>query len=191
MKSNGIERDTLLGFLAICETSDKSGYLGAILITDCLGVPQEFRCTHPVKPTSIQKPLYGDTLELYIGVSLCGIPLIKSIKLKPELLVVQKELLLDVRTESDYPVIFVRRAGEAIEVAPSDSSESAAKRERVDCPRGRFQPIILSSHLDFDEDISLGKQTVEEIFKYIDPLEPFDRIEKAIEILGKQDQRFQ
>ena len=69
-------RDQFLGFLALYETSGNEGYLGAILVTNNQGVPQEFRCTHPVKPTNIQKPLYGNTLEPYIGITLCGAPLI-------------------------------------------------------------------------------------------------------------------
>jgi hypothetical protein len=76
MSPNTDEQNVLLGFLTLQETLNKDGYIGAILITDTGGVPQEFRCTHPVKPTVIQKPLYGDTLEPYIGVNLCGVPLV-------------------------------------------------------------------------------------------------------------------
>ena len=83
------EQSTLLGFLALHQTSSKDGYLGAILITDLHGIPQEFRCTHLVKPTIIQKPLYGNTLQPYIAVNLRGIPLIESIQKKPSLIVVR------------------------------------------------------------------------------------------------------
>ena len=181
----------LLGFLALCETLDSTGYLGAILVTDMQGVPQEFRCTHPVKPTSIQKPLYGHTLEPYVGVNLCGIPLIQSIQNKLSLMVVQKEILLGVRTETSYPVVFIRRAGEAIEIKAADGSDAALKRERVDSPTGKFQPIILSTHPDFQEDIPPARETIEKIFQYLDPLEPFERAVKAIEVLGTKDERFQ
>ena len=85
---------TLLGFLELCKTSTEDGYLGAVLVTDIQGVPKEFRCTHPVKPSSIQKPLYGKALEPYIGVNLCGIPLVQSTQLSPSLLLVSKELKL-------------------------------------------------------------------------------------------------
>src|SRR4030042_5256124 len=94
----------LLAFFAIYKTSSNDGYLGAVLVTDLQGIPQEFRCTHLVKPTAIQKPLYGDTLEPYIGVNLCGIPLIESIQNKPSLIMVHREFLLGVRTASPCPV---------------------------------------------------------------------------------------
>lgn len=191
MELNTEGKNVLLGFLSLYETSSHDVYLGAILITDLQGIPQEFRCTHPVKPTTIQKPLYGDTLEPYIGVNLCGIPLIKSIQNEPSIIVVYKDFLLGVRTASPCPVIFIRRAGEAIDIKPSDSSETTSKRERIDCPTGKFQPIVCASHPDYDDDITSAKENLEKIFNYLDPLEPFERMAKAIEVLSKQDKRFQ
>jgi len=191
MSSDTEEQKMLLGFLGLHATLTHDGYLGAILVTDLQGIPQEFRCTHPVKPTAIQKPLYGDTLEPYIGINLCGIPLIESIKNKPSLIMVHKESLLGVRIASPCPVIFVRRAGEAIDIKPSDSSETTLRRERIDCPTGRFQPIILAPHPDFNDDITSARETLERIFSRLDPLEPFERMAKAIEVLAKQDKRFQ
>jgi hypothetical protein len=191
MNLNREQQNRLLGFLALYETSSHDGYLGAILITDLHGIPQEFRCTHPVKPTTIQKPLYGDTLQPYIGVNLCGIPLIESIQNKPSLIVVREEFLLDVRTASPYPVILIRRAGEVIDIETSDRPETLLKRERIDCSTGRFQPIVFSPHPDFDDDMLSSREILEGIFTYFDPLEPFERMSKAIEVLGKQDKRFQ
>ena len=185
------EENKLLGFLALYETLSHDGYLGAILITDLHGIPQEFRCTHPIKPTTIQRPLYGNTLQPYIGVKLCGIPLIESIQNKPYLVVIREEFLLDMRMASPYPVILIRRAGEVIDIETSDSPETTLKRERIDCSTGRFQPIVFSAHSDFDDDVQFTRETLEEIFAYFDPLEPFERMSKAIEVLGKQDKRFQ
>jgi hypothetical protein len=36
-----------------------------------------------------------------------------------------------------------------------------------------------------------AKHILEEIFSHFDPIEPFDRISKAMEILAKQDKKFQ
>lgn len=78
MNTPETENNSLIGFLSLIETEAKDGYLGALLVTDARGIPQEFRCTHPVKPTTVQKSLYGDTLLPHIGINLCGIPLIKA-----------------------------------------------------------------------------------------------------------------
>jgi hypothetical protein len=187
------ERDYLLAFFALYETSSSDGYLGTVLVTNLQGIPQEFRCTHPVKPTTIQKPLYGDALEPYIGVHLCGVPLFKSIQSLPSLslIVVHKEHLLDIRKSLSCPVIHVRRAGEAIDVRSADKTGITLKRERIDCLTGRFQPIVFTAHPDFNDDVTIAKDILEKIFGYLDPIEPFDRMRKAIEVLSKQDQRFQ
>ena len=183
MNSGKEELNKLVGFLGLYQTSSQDGYLGAILITDLHGVPQEFRCTHPVKPTTIQKPLYGNTL--------CGIPLTESIRKKPSLIVISDEFLLDVRIGFPSPVVFIRRAGEAIDIRASDGQETTLKRERVDCSTGKFQPIMFSPHHDFDEDIASAREILDKIFPFFDPLEPFERISKALEVLAKQDSRFQ
>lgn len=83
-----------LGFLSLFLTMDKTGFLGATLVTDSQGVPIEFRCTHPVKPNAIQKTLYGETLTLHVGVNLCGIPLLKSLQNKPALVIVNTDYTL-------------------------------------------------------------------------------------------------
>lgn len=191
MSTTSERQNMLIGFLSLYETLFHDGYLGALLLTDLKGIPQEFRCTHPVKPTTIQKPLYGNALEPYIGVNLCGIPLIKSLQNKPLIIAVNKDFLLGVRVESPYPVIFVRRAGEAIEIKPSDASETIPKGERIDSSTGRFQPIVCVPHPNYIDDQMLVREILEEIFSYFDLLEPFERMAKAIEILCKQDKRFQ
>ena len=191
MNPNQEKPNLLLGFLSLCETSNHDGYLGAILVTDLQGVPQEFRCTHPVKPTTIQRPLYGDALESYIGVHLCGIPLLESIQNKPSLVAVHKEFLLGVRTKSSCPVVFIRRAGEAFDIKTSGVSEIKSKKERIDCPTGRFQPVVITSHYKYNDDTNSARGILENIFNYLDPIEPFERMAKAIEVLGKQDKRFQ
>lgn len=194
MNQNNQIKINTVAFLSMYETAGKDGYLGALLITDSYGVPQEFRCTHPVKPTTIQKPLYGDTLVPHIGVNLCGLPLIKLINAKPSIIMVDKNYLLDIRPKCAYPIVFVRRAGEAIDVRSSDEASGknlGPTRERVDCPNKKFQPIVIEPHPDFDEDRSVMKVVLDEIFKQMDPIEPFQRIAKALNILGKQDTRFQ
>lgn len=183
-------KQTLTAFLGLYDTVNGDGYLGAILVSDQLGVPQEFRCTHPVKPTAIQKPLYGDALKPYIGIVLCGVPLIKAVQSKPELVVVNAEFMLGVRSECNCPVILVRRAGEAIDIDQTGEPKTKV-RERLDSPTGRFQPLIISPHQDYPTDKDQAREVLSNLFDGLDLLEPFDRMAKALEVLAKQDTRFQ
>jgi len=184
------ETEKLLAFLSLHETKAQDSYLGALLVTNHQGVPQEFRCSQPVKPTAIQKPLYGGVLVPYIGVTLCGVPLIRSLKSKPSLIVLEKDFLLGVRPSITSPAVFVQRAGEAIEIS-AGTQENSTKRRKIDCPSGRFQPIIISPHYDYLDDLDVAYETLDSIFTSLDPLEPFKRIKTAIDVLAKQDERFQ
>jgi hypothetical protein len=168
MASDNFDQNISIGFVAFYETTAHDGYLAAILITDYQGVPKEFRCTHPVKPTALQKPLYGDTLEPYIGVELCGIPLIHSLQNKPSVVIVQKEFLLGIRKGCPCPVIFIRQAGEAMEITTGDRSESSQKRERVECSTGKFQPILLVVHPEFEDDSIKVRDAVQKVFGTFD-----------------------
>lgn len=175
----------LLGFLSLFETAAGDGYLGAILITDLFGVPAEFRCTHCVKPTAVQETLYGDTLEPHIATNLCGIPLLKKIETKPALVIVNKDYLIQVRSEFPFPVLLIKRAGEAFETKIPEA------RIRLDCPTGKFQPIIVEPNPKYKDDSEVAREVLQSAFTNLDPLEPFDRMARAVEQLGKQDKRFQ
>lgn len=70
----------LIGFFSVFPTQDKQGFIGALLVTDRQGKPEDFRMTLPIKPTGIQKMLYGPSLNRHVGVTLCGVPLFNTIK---------------------------------------------------------------------------------------------------------------
>lgn len=184
------QKTNLLGFVSLYPTMAEDGYMGAVLITDLKGIPQEFWCTHPVKPNTIQKPLYGDTLIPFIGVKLCAQPLLQSVRQKPSLIIVNKDYLLDVRTRDSVPVVYVRRAGDLLEVKTNDEGVSR-ERVRLDSTSGKFQPVMLVSNPDYGDDVRIAKGLLDEAFVYLDPLEPFERVATALQVLSKQDSRFQ
>jgi len=179
-----------LGFLTLNPTASDDGYLGAILILDSTGCPKEFRATYPVKPTLIQRTLYGNALERYIGVELCAKPLLKNISHTIQLLVVNQEFLLDVRMNVDFPVVLIRKVGEAIEVSSTENTE-IGRKIRIDSTSGRFQPVQISTFRDSSDELDQVKPLVEKLYSDIDLLEPFERIERALKALATQDKRFQ
>jgi hypothetical protein len=185
------EKPIALGFLTLLETNSHDGFLGAILIADKRGVPREFRCTYPVKPTALQRILIGASIESHVGVELCGVPLMQSIQCRPDLILVDRECLLDVRSSCACPVLFIRKAGEAMAIDTPGSTAATAQKERLESPTGKFQPIIFAPHPSFSSDSKSAKDLLSDPTVVVDPLEPFGRIAKAMEVLGKQDQKFQ
>lgn len=171
-----------IGFLSVIDTISHDGYIAGLLITDLQGIPIEFRCTQPVKPSALQRILYGDSLENFIGVNLCGFSLLRSIQNKPSLLIVNKPYPIELRKSTDFPIAYLKRAGETIELLGFNES---GKSERIDCSTSRFNPVIAFCHPDFGDDLALIKDIILKSFRFLDPLEPFARIGKAIEIIEK------
>jgi len=58
---------SVFGYLGIEKKSDET-YVGGILISDYYGIPVEFKYTEPIKPTNLQKILYGKSIEKYLTV---------------------------------------------------------------------------------------------------------------------------
>lgn len=187
MNASVSTQNSQIAFLSLFETEAKDGYLGAILVTDAKGIPQEFRCTHPVKPTSVQKSLYGDTLLPHISINLCGIPLLKSIQSKPALILLKDDSFLGVRPASPCPVAVVRRAGTAIDVR-SATDNNPLQKTRLESLAGRFQPIVVEAN---GSECQVAQNLLQNIFGNLDPLEPFERMASAVQLLAKYDKKFQ
>ena len=138
-------------FLNLLKNKGESNYIGAVLVTDFFGVPNEFRCTHPVKPTEIQRQLYGSTLERHIGVELCGKPLLLALQKKPSLVLVKMQFLLSVREGSASPVLFVRRSGDVLKVA--DPAGGLSLERKVDPQDSAFESVMVRVHENYSEDL--------------------------------------
>ena len=141
--------DGNIAFFSLEPTKDKKGVIGAILVTDDLGMPQEFRVTFPVKPTNLQKRLYGESLLVHIGVTLCGEPLYKALQKKPELLLVSNRQYLSLSTKVNSDVAHVSRMGDSFVV---DKDGEKASEKKVHSKSGRFQPILVHFPTDYDEE---------------------------------------
>lgn len=182
-----------IGFLQVSEIAPDS-YLGAILVTKLTSVPVEFRVTLPVKPTSIQKSLYGESMVPYIGTELCGIQLLESITHNPEVVFVSPEYMLGVRPNSAAPVIYVLEANQdhgttAVETG-QDGADQTAPAKSWQLSGSNNQPITLLTARGFAEDYEVTKSLIAELALKFDMLEPFARIKRAIDVLAEQDQRF-
>lgn len=178
-----------LAFFTVEPTKDNKGYLGAMLVTNDLGMPEEFRVTYPVKPTLLQRQLYGDSLMVHIGVTLCGLPLQKALKTKPEIYLVSDRRFLPLADEIQAPVVQIERLGEAFAVGTS--SDTSPLRKKIQSKSGRFQPLSVLVPASFEETRQQQSlSALERHFQTIDLIEPFERIKGALQALEAQDERF-
>lgn len=186
--SNQIMEKQKFGFFALFDTDSPDSHVGALLITDEQGIPLEFKCTHAVKPTAIQKTLYGEKLKSYIANTLCAVPLLNSAGNKPSIIFVNAPYVLGLRQETQIPTLLVKSAGEAINLVQGDTDDSA--RSRVENHTGAYQPVVIQPHPSFKDDLKKLNEQIQTLFNQFDLNEPFDRMQKSIEILGKHDSKF-
>ena len=177
-----------IAFYNLYELEGGESLIASILVTDEFGIPLEFKCTQSIKPTAIQKTLYGDKMRSYIAVKLCGLPLLNSINNRPEIIYVNDIALLEIRKEIDIPTIFISRAGEVIKL--SSDGEIENEKYKLEDASGQFQPLVMQSNLIFKNDIKTTKELANLLFVNFDLVEPFERMLKSIIILGNNDNKF-
>ena len=130
--------DLKLMFLAAQRFENDEAFRGAFLITDDNTTPLEFRCTSPVRPTALQKTLYGGILDQYILVNLIGLPLVRSATIKPDLILVRDASFLELRPQLDIPIL---RIYKDIEVDPGIEDKSQATL--ITSESGKFEPVLI------------------------------------------------
>ena len=185
------QKHILVAFLAVHTTQEGEGYIGGILVTDEAGIPKEFRCTRPIRPTATQKALYGANLKPHVFNQLVGVPLILSLVEEAHFCVVAEPVLLQVRDYVDIPVFNFQRYGDVLSVMPaqSDGANTSAQSMRIDSEHGGFQPIEATCHRGYESDLE-GIEDLSRLFNQVDLLEPFERIAIALKTLADRDGRF-
>ena len=170
----------LVGFISIVELS-KDLFRGGMLLTDLRGKPQDFRCTSAIKPSAIQKVLYGGTLMEHMALDLCGLPLLKAMPKKPVLLLTNIPGLLVLRPESEQPVLWLRRQSETLPSAGTGNVGEAC--ELIASEAGLFDTIMASSHSEYGAELGGAIGFIREMARAVDPLEPFDRVQAALKLV--------
>ncbi len=73
---------------------EPAGYLGGALVADEYGLPAEFRHTLPVRPTRLQRAIYGDALDRYIRSVVVAQRLVAALEHRPAIVLVADPTLL-------------------------------------------------------------------------------------------------
>ena len=95
--------DGLLGYLAYVDLPSL-GTVGGLLIVDLRARPVEFHCSSPVLPTRTQEILYGPTLRSSMLCDQIGRSLIAQVKQRPQLLVSDEILALELQEFVEIPI---------------------------------------------------------------------------------------
>ncbi len=176
----------LIGYLTV-ET--KSNYFrGAALVTDQRGIPADFRYTEPVRPTKLERILYGGALDIYLREEVILDNLLGAIESKPSLwLVDSDELIKPVQKLTKLPAI-------AVEVSQRSPLENSGQFEPT-AEKGVFifqadnisAPLRLTVSEENAAKMPQFAQSLQAAAEDMELLEPFSRISKAIEAVAESE----
>ncbi|MBU7582819.1 MAG: hypothetical protein KAF91_07890 [Nostoc sp. TH1S01] len=148
---------------------DNDAIRGAVLVTDKDTKPLEFRVTEPVRPTKVQRTLYGEILYDYILVELIAVPLLAALKEKPKFVLVDDEIFMDANNKQEIPIIRILK----------QENVSYAKDKSIleEIKSSKFPTIRISCSKKIETKLADVKTSLEEIYTSRNLLEPFQRIQ--------------
>src|SRR6266850_170260 len=98
-----------LAYLACPPGADKN-YLGGLLVTDARSRPLHFGYVAPIRPTAMQRLLYGGTLNEHVRIDVIAKKLFSDgVPVVPNVLFVDDEQLLMARRIVGVPTAFLER----------------------------------------------------------------------------------
>ena len=189
MTSQDRPQSTLVGFLTVEETADKKGYVGALMMTDSNGYPLEFRATTSVKPSAVQRVLYGGSLESFISIELCAKKLLKECRRSPAVVLAPDKMFLRIpATDSPCPVVFVRRAGDVVR-ASGAGDEAGPAQGMLEAASSPFEAIVYEGAMDSETRASIAR-LLSTCLEQFDLIEAFARMRAALSVLAQEDPRY-
>jgi hypothetical protein len=155
-----------------CPQDAANGFLGALMLTDDQTRPLHFGYVSPIRPTRIQRILFGSQIEEVVKVETIARNLIAGISTSPTVYFVDTEDLLAVRKVTGKPTAFLaKNAGEG---------EEARRLSSV-----RYS--VWPGHRD--EDLQRIGGIVADLETRIDLLEPFLRMREALKEVLKGEEK--
>lgn len=170
-----------VGFIGFFDIEDEGDLLGAAMVTNERGFPLEFRVSTPVRPSAIQRALYGSSLDPYVTAELLGVRLINDLKHTPDVILVNRLGGLDLETSS--PLAFVARADSFVR---QENPGTQYRRLEPQGGEGAAVAIVGSASGRFDDAVLY----VSESLRHFDPVDAFGRMKTAVDVLAKTDERY-
>jgi len=113
-----------------------------------------------------------------------GKPLIQAVQNSPDVVLVQQEEFISLRTMCEKPLLFARRQGEDMQL--SEEGSKSQSEELLSSDSGKFAPVVVTCHWDYPHDIAQCKEGLGWMFSNCDLVEPFERVKTALRTLHEQ-----
>jgi hypothetical protein len=161
-----------IAFLDLCPL-DRDTFRAAAVVTDRTTAPVEFRYTSPVRPTKLQRTLWGGRLGSHLAVEVLARPLLDALDPPPGLIVVRQRVLLDLRPVVGVPVVQL--------LGRAEDPGCRLLADRLPPTAGKTEPeaVYLRSWKDGGNDLELAADFLSHAVGVVNPLEVFQRIAAA------------
>lgn len=164
-----------LFFLKLLNVNSEA-FLGGLLKTDLLGIPIDFKYIEPIKPTKLQKILYGKSLEHFINFELISKNLLNEVSGDSPILV-DNPLIFEVHEKEN--IIFLSLFEDKVDTFDGN-------QKIIEFKKDENEYLIATGNLNYK--LKFKAQPSEELqnltieaAENFDLLEPFSRISEALE----------
>jgi len=169
----------LLGYMY--EEHAQDVYRGALLVTDSRGIPRDFRYTEPIRPSRLEKVLYGNALGAYLLEEVILNALVDALSVSPALWFCErKSIFLPLYKKSRIPTFLLHQGGHTPldhvgEIQPQPQENvflvqlyALSDALRIEVPEPEAAKI--------EQHVAL----LQEVTETMDIMEPFGRIATAL-----------
>lgn len=185
--------------LRVSQSNSSLGYIivdgmegqfrGASLVVDFRGIPMDFRYTDPIRPSRLERILYGSALDVYLREELILESLLGAVEAKPQLWICNDESLVGpLKSVGKVKSLFMAASTHApleatgnVEPIPTGELEVLIQADGVSAPLRAAFPEGTRP----DEVQQVAGMLVEAA-KTMELLEPFGRIQKALLSLAEE-----
>nr|WP_321500045.1 hypothetical protein [uncultured Dethiosulfovibrio sp.] len=170
----------VLGYITV--NADGDGFRGAALVVDHRGIPLDFRYTDTVSPTRLERVLYGDALEIYVREEVILGSLLDAVEESPNIWICgDRHLLEPVSNRAKCLAVTLEGANRNALEEPGSLSpmpEEGYYLLQVSLMGPPCRLSVLS-----EPDSAKAASMLVTAGATMDVLEPFSRIDRAIESL--------
>jgi hypothetical protein len=178
----------LVGYITV--DARENSFRGAALVTDYRGIPTDFRYTEPVRPTKLERILYGSALDIYLKEDIILDNLISAIETRPALwLVGDEDLLSPVQKVSKLPAVAARSTSRPPMEQSGQCEPTAEEGVFLLQADNISAPLMLTVTPDNAPRISQIAAILTDAASGMELLEPFTRIEKALASVTESESR--
>ena len=166
-----------VGYFSYLRIDEK--HVGAILVTNQIGVPLEFKYTEPVVATRLHKILYGSVLEKYLHETVIRDRLGREVRATPNFFIAPYD-------EKEYLGPIAGREMMAIQKYAGPPGEISGPfnriREREAIVELEEEPVFLRLSFSTSDESTQRSMAawLQEIARTMDILDPLDRITSAL-----------